>query len=96
MARITVEYTKFSNSKLATFFSYLGGLLRSLCMLPGILLLAGAVVDLLFGGFSNGETWSMLVLALVVEACGLGIGFALWFVFDKVAWAIAGQNAGKR
>lgn len=95
MARVTVHYTKYGSSKLATVFSFLGGSLFTLCVAPGVILFAVSVVRLVMSGFSDGETWTMLLSSLVVAAVGFGIGLVLNLLFEKIARSIALHKAKK-
>lgn len=95
MARVSVHYTRFSNSRLATFFSFIGGTLFTLCVIPGVMLFAASFLQLVTGGFSDGESWGMLGASVLLGACGFGIGFVLNLIFDKIARAIARHKAKK-
>lgn len=92
MARISIQYTRYANSRLATVLSFIGGTLCSLCILPGVLLFAVSVMQLVMGGFVKAEAWSGMGTAVVLLAIGIGLSILLKLAFEKLASMAASRG----
>lgn len=91
MARISIQYTRYANSRLATVLSFIGGTLCSLCILPGVFLFAVSVMQLVTGGIAKAEVWSGMGVAVVLLAIGIGLSILLKIAFEKLASAVASR-----
>lgn len=95
MPRISIQYKKYSNSKMATFLSFLGGTLFTLCVLPGVILVGLSAVKLVFSVFGSSEAWAELGTAVLVLVIGGIAGVILNLVFNKIATMAAMRKRGK-
>lgn len=84
MARLSVQYKKYANSKGATFFSFLGGLLQTLFLYGAVVLLVLQLLSLVTGS----GTVETFFSALVVVVALFVIGVLCNAVFQKLALAL--------
>lgn len=88
MAKITIEYIRYSGIRWATCLSFVEGLLYSLCILPGIIFFAISVLKIVLGDIVDAEAWMAAGKVVLVTLVGLGFGLLFKSVFEKLAIVI--------